>query len=85
MCNCGKNRSIISQTLSGNAIQETPTSKMWADVNYEYTGKSGLSVTGGITGKKYRFNYPGDVQLIDYRDAPVMAAVPHLKKMNRKE
>lgn len=85
MCNCGKKRNTIAQPLSGNVVTERTLTKMWPDVNFEYTGKSGLSVTGSVTGKKYRFNHPGDVQLIDYRDASGMAAVPHLKKVRAKE
>ncbi|MEO9020706.1 MAG: hypothetical protein ABI237_14125 [Ginsengibacter sp.] len=85
MCNCGKKRNTIAQPLSGNVVMEGSSTKMWPDVNFEYTGKSGLSVTGSITGKRYRFNHPGDVQLISYRDVSGMAAVPHLRKIMIKE
>ena len=85
MCNCGSKRNNISQPLSGNVARERTPAKMWPDVKFEYTSKSGLSVTGSVTGKKYRFNHLGDLQLIDYRDASGMAAVPHLKKMRTKE
>ncbi len=80
MCNCGNKRNEFTQSLSGNVIAERNI-KIWPDVNFEYTGSSGLSVTGGITGKKYRFNHPGDRQLVDYRDASSLMAVPVLKQV----
>jgi hypothetical protein len=86
MCNCGNKRDTITQSQSnGQAVVETSTVRVWPDVNFEYTGNSGLSVTGGVTGKKYRFNNPGDIQLIDYRDASGMMAIPVLKKTKGKE
>lgn len=87
MCNCGNKRDTItqSQSLSVQTAAETSTVKIWPDVNFEYTGNSGLSVTGGVTGKKYRFNHPGDIQLIDYRDASGMMAIPVLKRTKGKE
>jgi hypothetical protein len=85
MCNCGNKRDTITQSVSGNIFLERNPVRMWPDVNFEYTGNSGLSVTGGITGKKYRFNRPGDIQLIDYRDTSGMMAIPVLKKVKGKE
>jgi hypothetical protein len=85
MCNCGNKRNSLSRPLSGKILSERTPAGIWQDVNFEYTGKSGLSVTGSVTGKKYRFNYPGEEQLIDYRDASGMSAVPQLKKVRTKE
>lgn len=85
MCNCGNKRDTLTQSLSGNIFSERNPVRIWPDVNFEYIGKTGLSVTGGITGKKYRFNHPGDIQLIDYRDASGMMAIPSLKKATGKE
>ena len=81
MCNCGNKRNELTQSLSGKVIDERVQSKLWPDVRFEYTGNTGLSVTGGITGKKYRFNQKGDVKLIDYRDASGMMAVPVLRRL----
>ena len=82
MCNCGNKRNELTQSLSGHVGAERNNTRIWPDVNFEYTGNSGLSVTGGITGKKYRFNHPGDRQLVDYRDASSLMAAPVLKKVN---
>jgi len=47
---------------------------------FEYTGKTGLSVRGSITGNMYRFNFTGDKVIIDAKDADFMTAIPNLKK-----
>ncbi|MBC7935785.1 MAG: hypothetical protein H7Y86_10585 [Rhizobacter sp.] len=84
MCNCGNKREALSSpgsfqlSVPGNLRQ--PATKMWPDVNFEYTGKTALSVRGTISGKNYRFSRPGDVQLVDYRDASSMTGVPVLKR-----
>ncbi len=54
---------------------------MWPDVSFEYTGETGLTVNGGVTGKRYRFKHKGEVQLIDYRDANGMMAISFLRKV----
>ncbi|MBO9617777.1 MAG: hypothetical protein J7539_01970 [Niabella sp.] len=83
MCNCGQKRQQFHQeisqpgTLRVNAIPKN----MWEPVAFEYMGKTSLVVTGGITGKRYYFSHPNQVQKIDYRDAPGMMAVPLLKKV----
>lgn len=85
MCNCGNKRenfaSAESFQLSSRVNFANPGTKMWPDVSFEYTGKSALSVRGTISGKNYRFSKPGDVQLIDYRDASSMTGVPVLKRL----
>lgn len=85
MCNCGNKREALASQehfqLSNSSIFSKPAAKMWPDVNFEYTGKTALSVRGPISGKNYRFAKPGDVQLVDYRDATSLAAVPVLKRL----
>jgi hypothetical protein len=84
MCNCGSKRTSFEQQTnmqSGSAYYKR-TRPGETDVQFVYTGKTGLSATGPITGKQYRFNFTGDIQLVDYRDAPSMTAIPALKKLN---
>jgi len=84
MCNCGKKRNAYAEQSykqSNGVTNEQPDRKMWTDTYFEYTGNSGLTVSGGVTGKRYRFNQPGDIQLIDYRDASGMMAVTLLKRV----
>jgi hypothetical protein len=85
MCNCGNKRNgftVPSSATSSNAVPiKQPAEKMWPDIKFMYTGQSALSVTGSVTGKRYRFNRPGEQQLIDFRDAAAMITVPVLKRM----
>ena len=83
---CGKKRTeYVQQSVNNNYVQPTseytPT-KIFPDVNFEYVGATGLTVTGSITGNRYRFAQTGEVQLIDYRDVGGMMAVSVLKKVN---
>ena len=79
MCNCGNKREAFT-ALNGTGINNT-TKKMWQDVWFVYTGESALTITGYISGKRYRFAGRGEQQLIDYRDAAAMMNVPVLKKI----
>lgn len=86
MCNCGNKRNELnasSLSMSGKVMMKTNRQPIWPDVNFEYTGKTALSITGNITGKRYRFAHPGDKQLVDYRDASGMRSVVVLRKVNR--
>lgn len=85
MCNCGNKRESFSNQpsyrLSNRENITQQGNKMWPDANFEYTGKTALSVKGNVSGKNYRFSKPGDVQPVDYRDASSLVAVPVLKRL----
>jgi hypothetical protein len=86
MCNCGNKRSQL-KTQSADRSKQTviikpADQKMWADISFMYTGESALTVTGNVTGRRYRFNEPGEQQMIDYRDASFMLTVPVLKRID---
>ncbi len=51
-----------------------------AAVRFQYVGQTGLTVTGPITGRRYRFNGPGAAAEVDARDAPGLVAVPNLRR-----
>ena len=84
MCNCGKKRNEFhsqqQHTPADNNHQQTMTAQ-FVYIHFEYTGKTGLTVTGNITGTRYRFNYPGEVIPIDKRDAAGMMGVPVLRRL----
>ncbi|MEP6845853.1 MAG: hypothetical protein ABI861_07610 [Panacibacter sp.] len=83
MCNCGKKRTEYNQQNNSTATQiKTPMPHTQQNINtvFEYTGKTALTVMGNITGRRYRFNRPGDMQSIDPRDAGGMTAVPVLRR-----
>jgi hypothetical protein len=48
---------------------------------FEYTGRTGLTVTGAVTGRVYRFDQTGSRISVDPRDRPSMAAIPVLKQV----
>ena len=83
MCNCGNKRNTFSQQKSepSNPNVQKPLITNTPNANFEYTGKTALTVVGNITGKSYRFSRTGDVQIIDHRDAPGMKLIPVLKRI----
>jgi len=48
-------------------------------VTFEYTGGTGMTVVGPVSGRRYRFNGPGARVVIDLRDRPGLARVPRLR------
>ena len=80
---CGKQRgqlwgtSQIPTQASGKQRQPLPRPA----IRFEYVGKTGLTVQGPVTGKRYRFDNPGSQVLVDPRDVPSMAGVPHLRRV----
>lgn len=88
MCNCGNKRSSLSQQKSETSksnMQKPPVRKPvesnTPNANFEYTGKTALTVVGNVTGKNYRFKRTGDIQIVDHRDAPGMKMIPVLKRI----
>ncbi len=87
MCNCGKKVTSLRSQL--NTVHKNYSQKAEAPVPvqnnqiimFKYIGNTALTVTGSITKKNYRFNFPGDIQPVDFIDASPMMAVPVLKKI----
>jgi hypothetical protein len=50
-------------------------------VGFEYVGATALTVVGPITRTHYRFPSPGARVQIDPRDAPYVAGVPNLRRI----
>jgi hypothetical protein len=48
---------------------------------FEYVGRTGLTVIGPITGRRYRFDQRGSRVAVDPADEPSMAAVPQLRQV----
>ena len=84
MCNCGRKR--LDGAGNGRPLRGEVTAtgvgnnKLWQDVFFEYTGHTGVTVTGRVTGRPYRFPEPGARVAVDYRDAMAMMAVPVLRR-----
>jgi hypothetical protein len=89
MCNCGNKRNEYRNEenfISVNNMEEQQPAtgkQIQQDAYFEYTGKTGLTIKGNITGKIYRFAFSSDRQLIDQRDTFAMMAVPVLKKVKQ--
>ena len=50
-------------------------------VCFEYVGHSRMTVIGGATGRRYRFDRPGARVIVDPRDRPSLAAILHLREV----
>ena len=50
-------------------------------VYFRYLGNKALTVVGSISGRTYQFWGSGAAAAADPRDAPSMAAVPHLMRV----
>ena len=83
MCNCGKKRDTYKQPAKtiANKISSNKPVENQGQLNFQYTGKTALTIIGSITGRRYRFNYSGDIQMVDQADAGSMMSVPILKKI----
>ena len=84
MCNCGNKRNSFSSQQKNEKAKpgiSKPIESNTSSANFEYTGKTALTVIGNITGKSYRFSRTGDVQIVDHRDAPGMKMIPVLKRI----
>lgn len=50
-------------------------------VFFEYVGRTGLTVVGSQTNKRYRFDFPGAKVEIAAADVPSIARVPTLRRI----
>jgi hypothetical protein len=84
MCNCGNKRNSLSQQQESQVPKSNGQNQIVTNApnaNFEYTGKTALTVVGNVTGKSYRFGRTGDIQIVDHRDAPGMKLIPVLKRI----
>ncbi len=47
---------------------------------FEYVGKTGLTVWGPVSGRRYRFDRQGARIVVDPRDRPSLLLVPNLRQ-----
>ena len=89
MC-CGKKRTEEAQTIQKHpalkpedkkAAQPQPESDPL--VHFQYLGAKGLTVIGPTSGKRYRFDSPGAIVVVDPRDRHALAAVSILRQVRR--
>ena len=87
MC-CGKKRTEEAQTAQMHpapkpeekkAAQPQPESDPL--IYFQYLGKKGLTVTGPASGKRYRFDSPGAIVVVDPMDRRGLAGVSVLRQV----
>ena len=76
---CGKNRPA-RQVENNSPTRVMLTPRAPSALYLEYVGKTGLTVFGPVTGRRYRFAHPGALLAVDERDGPSMAGVPNLRR-----
>jgi hypothetical protein len=59
---------------TGKTVQQTHAS-------FQYVGTTGLTVVGGVTGTRYRFDSPGAIVAVDFRDQVSLRPIPHLRRV----
>jgi len=87
MC-CGKAREQLQQKLLGlrppnpvaAGIQQARPAGNGAR-SFEYVGRTSMTVVGGSTGRRYRFERPGARVSIDPRDRPSVASIRALRQV----
>jgi len=80
MACCGQRRAQVAGTgrVVGPARAIQRPSKV---ALYEYTGATGMTVTGPVSGAKYQFAQPGAKVQIDPRDVSSMTGLPNLRRI----
>ena len=96
MC-CGKARqqltgllqprgsSRMSPTVAATRPAAPPIARSsTARLQYQYVGRTALTVVSPATGRQYRFDRPGAVQQADARDRQWLERVPNIKPVARR-
>ena len=78
---CGRQRNQFQGTSQPPPRVINRQRQPQPEIRFEYMGATGMTVVGPVTGKRYRFDNPGSRVSVDPRDAPSMAAVPHLRRV----
>jgi hypothetical protein len=82
---CGQQKSGFGissqgvQTRKGAGAGDRPSYRY--AVYFEYVGNTGLTVFGGVTKKKYRFERPGSRIEVDLKDRSSLLTVPNLREV----
>lgn len=79
MACCGHRRATIDTSGTAAAAKRPPPKPRV--VLYQYTGPTSMMVAGRMSGAKYQFAGPGAKVQIDLRDAPSLAALPNLRRL----
>jgi hypothetical protein len=85
---CGRRRRQISRATP---IQRSDAPALRSNLNlpaaqprttaFQYVGKTALTAVGPVSGRHYRFNHPGAIVAVDFRDRASLAIVPNLRQL----
>jgi hypothetical protein len=88
MACCGQKRQQISRA---NPVQRGSNPALPSNLSrpaaqarttaFQYLGKTALTAVGPVSGRHYRFNYPGAIVEVDPRDQGSLATVPNLRQV----
>lgn len=82
---CGSRRQLSGHVPprghSMNTSSNTPEELIQTQVEFEYTGRTALTVMGPLTWQRYRFEKTGAIVSVDARDAAAMMVVPYLRRV----
>jgi hypothetical protein len=85
---CGQKRNLIRLTpavpQSGEVVRPSsagPAGVQRGMIAFQYVGKTALTAVGRLSGRHYRFNYPGAIVEADPRDKESLASVPNLRQI----
>jgi len=74
-------RGPVVAVPSGRADAPAPVAHRF-QVQFEYTGPTGMTAVGAVTGQRYRFSGPGARVAVDARDRRSLLAVPRLREVS---
>jgi hypothetical protein len=78
---CGKNRGAVQGIAVNPRMLASQSAARHSGVMFEYVGESGLTATGGFTGRTYVFPSPGAKVTADRRDALSLRTIPVLRQV----
>lgn len=80
MC-CGRPSSTHTTPPRSATPARSVRQPLVVEIAFEYTGATGMTVRGPVSGLGYRFERPGSRVSIDPRDAPALVGVPRLRRV----
>jgi len=83
---CGKHRlaggSPSPRLPTATTTNSTVRPARQTSVFFEYVGRTGLTIVGPVSGRRYRFEAPGSRQPVDPADKPSLAAIQMLRQVS---
>jgi hypothetical protein len=77
---CGQGRGKVAMNGKLTRPAQLPA-RVSSAVLYQYTGTTGMTVIGPISGARYRFDQPGAKVQIDRRDVSSLTGLPNLSRL----